>query len=371
MKVICSKELLADAIAAVQKAVSSKPTMEILDGILLEANERFKLTGNDLELGIECFVEANIEKPGSIVINSRMFGEIIRKLPHADILITLNENNIVSIECENSYFKLKGVPSEGYPSLPQIAKENSLEISQKNIRDMIRQTLFAVSDDENKPAFNGSLVESLGNEINIVSIDGYRMAVRNTKLDDSLPELDVVVPGKTLSEIVKILQPIDEKVVIYSSRSQILFDTGDCRIVSRLLEAEYLDYRNIVPKDYNTKVRVSTEEILSSAERASLISSYKASSKERDYPIKLEISDDNVIISSVTQIGSVTETVHADIDGRDIVIGFNPRYFIDSLKVIEDEEIELFFTDNIGPCIIKPLDGNKFTYMVLPVKISN
>ena len=366
MKVICSKEELFDGINIVQKAVSTKTTMPILEGILIEAEEQFKLTGNDLELGIECFVNADIREPGSIVINSRMFGEIIKKLPDSEVLIEVKENNNVIIECDNSHFELKGMPSEGYPSLPEIESEKAFIISQKEVREMIRQTLFAVSTDDKKPIFTGSLIECKDNKLTFVSIDGYRMAIRKTSREKDISTFSVVVPGKTLNEIVKILQPIDEEITIYSSQNQILFDTGNCRIVSRLLEGEYLNYRSIIPNEYETRIRANTKEMLLSIERASLITL-----DEKKYPVKFNISDEKIIISSNTEIGAVREEVGVEVNGENRNIGFNPRYFIDALRIIENEEVDMFFTTSIGPCIIKPIEGEEFIYMILPVKINN
>jgi DNA polymerase-3 subunit beta len=366
MKIICSKEELSNGISIVQKAVSTKTTMPILEGILIDVGEQFKLTGNDLELGIECFVKADIREPGSIVINSRMFGEIIKKLPDSEVLIEVKENNNVIIECNNSHFELKGMPSEGYPSIPEIESDKTFAISQKEVRDMIRQTLFAVSLEENRPIFTGSLIECKNNELTIVSIDGFRMAIRKTIRENDTSEFSVVVPGKALNEIVKILQPVDEEITIYSSPNQILFDIGNCKIVSRLLEGEYLNYRSIIPKEYETRVRANTKEMLSSIERASLITL-----DEKKFPVKFNISDENIIISSNTEIGAVREEVRVEVNGENMTVGFNPRYFIEALRVIEDEEVDMFFTTNIGPCTIRPLEADKFAYMILPVKINN
>lgn len=366
MKVICSKEHLIEGINIVQKAVSTKTTLSILEGILLEANELFKLTGNDLEIGIECYVEADIKEKGSIVLNSKMFGDIVRRLPDSEVLIEVLSNNSVIIECENSHFQLKGIPSDTYPTLPSIKKENAFFIKQKTARDMIRQTLFAVSIDENRPILTGSLLECKENNVTFVSIDGFRLALRKSKIENENQSFNVVIPGKTLNEIVKILQPVEDKISIYSTQNQILFDIGNCKVVSRLLEGEYLNYNSIIPKEFETKVRVQTKEILSSLERASLITA-----EEKKYPVKFNVLEDKIIISSNTEIGAVREEVRVDTTGNKLDIGFNPRYFIESLKVIEDEEIDIYFTSSIGPCTIRPIENNDYAYMILPVRIKN
>lgn len=366
MKVICSREKLIEGINIVQKAVSSKSTLPILEGILIEAGNEFKLTGNDLEIGIECFVEGDIREQGSIVINSKMFGDIVRRLPDSEVLVEVKNNNMVVIECENSHFEIKGLPSEGYPAVPSIIKENAFSISQKIVRDMIKQTLFAVSIDENRPILTGSLVECKDGGLTFVSIDGFRLALRQQKIEGQPVEFNVVIPGKTLNEILKILQPDHENLAIYTSSNQIMFDMGKCKVVSRLLEGEYLNYNSIIPKEFETRVTVNTKEILSSIERASLITM-----EEKKYPIKLSISDDKIIITSNTDIGTVREELRVDMKGNKLDIGFNPRYFIDALKVIEDENIEVFFTSSVGPCTIRPVDKETFAYMILPVRIKN
>lgn len=366
MKVICSRENLIDGINTVQKAVSTKTTLPILEGILVEAHDNFKLTGNDLEIGIESIIEADIRSTGAIVLNSRMFGDIIRRLPEAEVLIEVKDNNLVIIECENSHFELKGLPAAGFPAIPEIKKENALKINQKLIRDMIKQTIFAVSYDENRPILTGSLIEYKNDFLSIVSIDGYRLALRKNEVQNNNLEFNVVIPGKTLNEIVKILQPSDKEIVIYNSENQIMFDIGNCRLVSRLLEGEYLNYKGIIPQDYETKIKVNTKELLSSIERASLLTM-----EEKKYPVKFSIDDDKIIITSNTEIGAVREELRVEMEGNKLEIGFNPRYFIEALKVIEDEVINVLFTSNIGPCTLNPCDNEKYCYLILPLRSRN
>jgi len=366
MKVICSKEILQERINIVQKAVSTKTTLPILEGILLETEDKFKMTGNDLEIGIECFVEADIKEKGSIVLNSKMFGDIVRKMPEGEVLIEVKENNSVIIECENSHFELKGISAEGFPSIPDIKKENGFEISQNLIRDMVRQTVFAVSLDENRPVLTGEMIEFKNGEMVIVSIDGYRLALRKSKVEGIEQDFSVVVPGKTLNEISKILLPTDDKISIYNSENQILFDLGDCKVVSRLLDGDYLNYKSIIPTEQETKVIVNTTEILSSIERASIITM-----EDKRYPIKFVVSQDTMVISSNTDSGANREEIRVETEGKDLEIGFNPRYFIDALKAIEDDRVEICFTSAVGPCTIKPLNNDKFIYLILPIRTRN
>lgn len=366
MRVVCSKENLMEGINIVQKAVSTKTTLPILEGILLEASDKLKLTGNDLEIGIECFVEADIQAAGSVVLNSRMFGDIVRRMPDSEVLIEVKSNNMVVIDCENSHFEIKGLPPAGFPALPEIKKENAFSINQKTIREMIKQTLFAVSIDENRPILTGSLIECKENQLICVSIDGFRLALRKNSIENTSADFRVVVPGKTLNEILKILEPVDEPLTIYSSNNQILFDMGKCKVVSRLLEGEYLNYKGIIPQDHETKVNISTKELLSSIERASLITM-----EEKRYPVRFSIQDDKLVITSNTDIGAVREEIRVEMEGNKLDIGFNPRYFIDALKVIEDETVDIYFTSNVGPSTIRPLDKESFAYMILPIRTRN
>lgn len=364
MKIVCSKDNLLEGINIVQKAVSTKTTLPILEGILLEAGEEFKLTGNDLEIGIECLVEADIQRPGSVVINSRMLGEIIRRLPDAEVMLEVKENNSVVIDCEDSFFEIKGLSASGFPALPLIEKEDGLAISQKILRDMIKQTIFAVSADENRPILTGSLIECKNGNITIVSIDGFRLALRKSTYSNEAYEKNVVIPGKTLNEISKIIQPIDEVMYIYSTNNQILFDLGKCKVVSRLLEGEYLNYRGILPQDFETKIKVTTKELLASFERASLI----IASEERRYPVRINIDDEKMLITSNSEVGNVREELKIEMEGNNIDIAFNPRYFIEALRVIEEEKVYIHFTSSIGPCTVKPIEHENFAYLVLPIR---
>ena len=368
MKVICSKENLLEGINIVQKAVSAKTTLPILEGILIEAGENIKLTSNDLEIGIECCVDADVREKGSIVLNARMFGEIIRRFPDAEVMIEVKENNNVVIECENSMCEIRGLDAEGFPALPTVEKNDGIKISQKKLKDMIRQTIFAVSMDENRPMLTGSLFEYKDGRFTIVSIDGYRLAMRcldpEEEKDTENAERKLIIPGKTLNEIAKILQPVDDDLYIYAAGNQILFDMGNCIMTSRLLEGEYLNYMSIFPKDHETKIRVNTKELLSCFERASLV----ITSEERRYPVTLDISDDKMVITANTEAGNVREEMKVDMDGKKLEISFYHKFFIEALRVIDNEMIDVYFTTSLGPCTIKPLQGNDFAYLILPIR---
>ena len=361
MKVIVLKSNLLEGINTVQKAISYKATLPILEGLLLEAGEKLKLTGTDLEIGIESYVNADIQEKGSIVINSKMFGSIIRQLPDSEISIVTNINRQVIIECENSRFEIKGLSSEGYPALPGVNSENTFEIDQKTIKDMIRQTSFAVGTDENRPTLTGALVEYKNGELSIVTIDGFRMALRKNKVTGISNAFKALVPGRTLNEIGKILTTGKTSVCI--DKNKILFGLNKCKIVSRLLDGEFINYNSLLPKDTKIQVKINTKSLLESIERAALLVD-KA-------PITLDISKSRITITSMADAGQSREEVQADISGEDLKIGFNPKYFTDSLKVIDDEHIQINFTNNTGSCTITPTNGDGYTYMLLPVRLKS
>lgn len=364
MKVICKKEKLTEAINTVQRAVSTKTNYEILEGILLECTDTFKLTGNDLEIGIEYIVEADILNQGSIIINSKMFGEVVRSLPDSDILLQLEENNTLIIECEKSYFKLNGILPEGYPKIPDVQEQNKFEISQKILKEMIRQTIFSVGMDENKPILMGSLIECNNQNINMVAIDGFRIALRKNKNENNTSSFSVIVPGKTLNELAKILLPTDTKIQIYLSESQILFKFDNFKLTSRLLSGEYINYKNILPQDFELSLKIDRKNLLASLERAVLIAT-----DDKKSPVIFKILGNKVIISSNTSIGTIRDEVSVEDNKNELDIGFNPKYFIEALKVIDDEKIKISFTSAIGPCVLTPTEGNSFKYMILPIRI--
>jgi DNA polymerase-3 subunit beta len=229
---------------------------------------------------------------------------------------------------------------------------------------MIKQTIFAVSVDENRPILTGSLFEYKSGKLSIVAIDGYRLALRTINPDIAVEDRNFVIPGKTLNEISKIIQPVDDELSIYAAGNQILFEMDKCIMVSRLLEGEYLNYMGIIPKEHETKITVNAKELLACFERASLV----ITNDERRYPVKLDISDDMMVITSNTEIGNAREEIRLEMEGKKLEISFNPRYFIEALRVIENELVDIYFTTNIGPCTIKPMQDESFSYLILPIK---
>lgn len=364
MKIKVSQNSLAKCINIVQKGISSKTTLPILSGILLEAKDnKLNLVGTDLELGIESYVDCDVLEEGSIVITSRIFGEIIKKLPSLPIELTVDEDNSVHIVCGNSSFNIIGQPSVEYPQLPKIDDDISFEIPKDLLKNMIRQTVFATAQDETRPILTGALLEVKEGRASLVALDGYRLALKNVNVA-CMNSIKAVIPGKTLNEVNKILEDDDSNVKIMVASSHVLFDLGNTIIISRLLEGSFLNYKDIVRNEYKSKARVKTRDIQESIERASLLAR-----EGRNNLIKFDIIDDKMIITSNSEIGDVHEEIPIKLEGEDIKIAFNSKYILDGLKVIDSEEIVLNFVSNVNPCIINPNEDNNYTYLILPVRL--
>ena len=371
MKIVCEKENILKAINSVTKAVASKTTMPILEGILIQTNDNdIKFTTYDLEMGIEYIInEAQIIEQGATVVNSIMFSEIIRKLPDTEISISLDKNNLLIIECEGSLYKLATMNPEEFPELPKIDVENSIELEQKSLKEMIRKTIFAVSTEENRPIFTGCLFEIKNNRLNVVAVDGFRLAWKTKALKEAVKDFVAVIPGRTLNEINKILLDSFDIVKIGVNKNQALFEMENCKIVTRLLDGEFLNYSSVIPETWETRVRVNKSILQDCFERVSLISA-SSIEKEKKYPVKVTVDIGKVTISCTNQTGDAKEEIYVSTEGKNLEAGFNPKYFLDALRNIDDEEIFVDFGTSISPCIIRPVDEEgDYTYMILPIKL--
>ena len=371
MKIICYKDKILKAINSVVKAVASKTTMPILEGILIQTNDNeIKLTTYDLEIGIEYVMDCEVKEQGSTVVNAIMFSEIIRKLPDSEIYLTLNDKNLLEIECEGSLYKLATMNPEEFPELPKIEVENSIEIEQNTLKNMIRKTIFAVSTEENRPIFTGCLFEIENNKLTLVAVDGFRLALRNIYLNKETNNFSAVIPGKTLNEVNKILLDSFDMIKIGVSKNQALFEMDNCKIVTRILEGEFLNYKSVIPSNWETRIKVNKNNLQDCFERISLISSSSVE-KEKKYPVKVSVEIGKVTISCTNQTGDAKEEIYVSTEGKNIEAGFNPKYFLDSLKAIDEEEVYVELGTNISPCLIKPVDNNNYTYMILPIRLKD
>lgn len=369
MKIICEKEKIIKALNSVTKAVASKSTKPILEGILIQTNNtELKLTTYDLEIGIEYIINCEVKEEGAIVVNATMFSEIIRKLPNTDITIYVNENNLLVIECEGSLYKLATMNPTEFPELPQINIENSIEIEQNTLKEMIRKTIFAVSMEDNRPIFTGCLFEIINNKLNVVAVDGFRLAWKSKFLQKKANNFNAVIPGRILNEINKILADSIDTIKIGVAKNQALFELENCKIVTRLLDGEFLNYSSVIPETWETRVRVNKLALQNCFERISLISS-SSMEKEKKYPVKISIDIGKIIISCTNQTGDAKEEMFVSTEGKNLEAGFNPKYFLDACRSIDDEEIFLDFGTSISPCIIRPVNDGDYIYMILPIRM--
>ncbi len=365
MKLVCSRDELLEGILTAQKAVPSRTTLPILQGILLDCrDETLKLRATDLEIGIECSVNADIVDKGWVVLDSRLLGEIIRKLPPEDVEVLVVEGNIAEIKCANSSFRLQGQSGEEFPQLPQVDGERSLIIPQDLLKSVIRQVVFACAVEETRPILTGALVECISGDMVMAALDGFRLAVRNVRLEDAREDISVVVPAKALNEIQRILRDTQQGVQIKLAGNHILFGMEDTRVISRLLEGDFINYKQIIPEEYGTCIRLKNEELLESCERASLLAR-----EGKNNLIKLNITKERLEITSNAEIGDVREEILVETEGQDLEIAFNSKYLTDVLKVIEGEYLRMEFTTSVSPCIIKPEGSEDYIYLLLPVRV--
>lgn len=362
MKLFFSKSKLLQAVNIVMKAVPSKTTMSILECILIDATtDVIRFTANDMELGIETIVDGEITERGCVALDAKIFSEIIRKLPDNDVYISCDENFRTVITCEKATFNIAGKSGDDFSYLPAIEKNNYIFLSQFTLKEIIRQTIFSIADNENNKIMTGELFEVSGNELKVVSLDGHRISIRKVELKSSFQNLKVIVPGKSLIEISKILNGgIDDEVRIFVTSNHIVFEFNQTTVVSRLIEGEYFKINQMLSSDYETKVRVNKKELLDCIDRATLL--VKEGDKK---PIVVDITDGQMELRINSIVGSMKEDIDISKDGKDIVIGFNPRFLIDALKVIDDEDVTLYLVNPKAPCFIKD-ETESYIYLILP-----
>ena len=366
MKIICTKSNLAKGVSIVSKAVPSKTTMPILECILIDATtDIIRLTANDMELGIQTEIEGEILDRGMIAIDARIFSEIVRKLPDNDIVIETDDNLQTTIVCEKAKFDIAGKPGEEFSYLPVIEKEDSIEISQFTLKEMIRQTIFSISDSESNKMMTGELFEIKDNVLRVISLDGHRISIRKMELKNEVSDKKLIVPGKTLIEISKILSgEVESLVNISYTNNHIVFEFDNTIVVSRLIEGEYFKIDQMLSSDYETKLKINKKELLNCIDRATLL--IKEGDKK---PIIINIEDGQMELSIDSQIGSMKEDIDIEKEGKDIMIGFNPRFLIDALRAIGDEEIHMYLMNPKSPCFIKD-DEENYIYLILPVNFN-
>ena len=367
MKLVCSKSDLLNGVQIVSKAVPSKTTMSILECILVDATKGIiKLTANDTELGIDTVIDGQIVEKGMVALDAKIFFEIIRKLPDNDITIETDSTYKTVITCEKAKFTIIGKSGEDFSYLPVIEKNVPVIMSQFTLKEAVRQTIFSIADNDTNKIMTGELFEINNDQLRVVSLDGHRISIRKIKMKNSYEPKKVIIPGKTLNEISKILSgDADKDVSIYFTDKHALFEFDNTVVVSRLIEGEYFKIDQMLSNDYETKLKINKKEFMNCIDRATLLS------KEGDKkPIIININDNTMQLKIRSTIGSMNEEIDIEKNGRDLMIGFNPKFLIDALRVIDDETVSIYLMNAKSPCFIRD-DENNYIYLILPVNFTD
>lgn len=366
MKVVCSKESLLKSLNTVTKAVPVRTTMEVLKCIYLNASgEELILTGNDTSLGIETKEKVLVLEEGEVCVDANLFTSIIRKLPDNDISIVVNNKNEVHIQCESSNFNISGMETKDFIKLPDITVKEKVKVTEYTIKEMISQVIFSIADSNLNAAMSGVYIEVENNVIKMTTLDGHRISIRTNILKDSYSKIASIILGKTMNDLSKILTGDAEKELYISfSDNHIVFEFGNTKMVSRVIEGEYFKIDTMLKDGYETKIKINKKTFYNSLDRSTLL--VNESDKK---PVILNVTDDNINLKLKSVIGEMNEDLPLKKEGKDIKIAFNTKLLLDALKVIEDEEIELYFVRYNYPCTIKDNEG-RYIYVVLPVNFT-
>ena len=366
MKLICSKNNLQKSVNIVMKAVPSKTTMPILECILIDASAgEIKFTTNDMELGIETKVEGQILEKGIIAIDAKIFSDIVRKLPDNDVTIETNSNMQAMITCEKARFAISGKSGDDFACLPYVERQECITISQFTLKELVRQTIFSIAVNENNKMMTGELFEVNENSLKVASLDGHRISIRKVELKETYNHHKVIVPGKTLTEVSKILSgETEDEVNLFFTENHILFEFDDTVVVSRLIEGKYFNIDQMLSSDYETKVTINKKEFLDCIDRATLL--VKESDRK---PIIITITEGMMELKINSDIGSMNEEIDIEKEGKDIMIGFNPKFLMDALRVIDDETVDIYLVNSKAPCFIRNQEES-YIYLILPVNFT-
>ena len=370
MKFTCSQQSLSKALNTVSKAVTTRTTIPILKGILLKtsADGSLTLSASDLDLSIEKKIDVNVEEEGSVVVLSKLFSDIIRKLPNEQILIEEKENNTIMIKTNSSEFTIVGLPADEFPNINDVAENsNVLSFDKEIFKDMVKKTSFAASIDEAKGIIVGVLMEMEPDYVNMVALDGFRMAVAREEMKNAESK-NIIISSKIINEVNKIVSETDPEgdinIMLNDKKAVILVD--NTKVIIRLMDGEFIKYKDILPKVNKTKVEIGRAVLLESIERASLLAK-----EGKNNLIKLSIKNNLMTITSKSEEGNVKEEIIMEKTGDDLEIGFNSKYVIDVLKAVDDEQVMMEFNTSTTPCLVKPLTGNRYEYLILPVRIAS
>ena len=366
MKLVVSKSNLLSGVNTVIKAVPTRTTMAILECILIDAStNEIKLMANDMELGIETIISGEIEERGIIALDAKIFSDIVRKLPDNEVVIETDPSFKTVITCEKAKFNIIGKSGDDFSYLPFIEKNEAIVLSQFSLKEVVRQTIFSIAENDNNKIMSGELFEINENTLRVVSLDGHRISIRKITLKNNYENKKVIVPGKTLQEISKIIGgEVDKDVFIYITDNHIVFEFDQTVVVSRLIEGEYFKIEQMLSNVYETKIKINKRDLLESIDRSTLL--VKEGDKK---PIIMNIQDGTMELKINSFIGSMNEEIDIEKEGKDILIGFNPKFFIDALRVIDDEEVNIYMVNPKAPCFIKD-ENETYTYLILPVNFN-
>ena len=368
MKFSCDKHLIQSAAATAARAASAKSPIPALEGLLIQAGAGVRLTGYDLKKGIYTTIEAEVERPGSAVLNARLFTEMLRRLPDGIVTVEVDGKNAVKVKCGRSAYDFIAIDAAEYPELPEMDEAEAVSLPQKTLKAMIDETIFAVSTNESRPIHTRSLFEvSEDQTLTVVSVDGYRLALRRETVEKitGKPNFSFVVPSAALSEVEKICGESEDTATIVVGSRHVMFKAGDTMLVARRLEGEFLAYRSAIPSEYKIIMVADKRQLLNTIDRVSLIITEKQKS-----PIRCLFESDNMKIRVNTALGDASDECPMAGDGQELEIGFNNKYMMDALKAAPADNINLCMNSAISPCIITPADGkDNFLYMVLPVRL--
>lgn len=366
LKFSCEKTLLQAAVSTAGRAVATKSSIPALEGLLLEGNTNLSVSGYNMQTGIRTAFEAQIHEEGRIVLNARLFGDIIRKLPDDVVVFSADEKYLVKLTCGDSSFEILGMSADDYPELPEVDDEYGMCMEQRTLKAMINETSFAVSNNESRPVHTGSLFEINEKGLTMVSVDGFRLALRREPLEKiEGGAFRFVAPGSALREVENICADTDELMQVTLGKRHLLFEAGATQLICRRLEGEFLDYQHAIPRSNPIAVEVETKVMLESLDRVSVVISEKLKS-----PVRCVFDLDKVYLSAKTGNGEAKDVCVVKGDGKELEIGFNNRYLMDALRYAPAEKVKMELNTGISPCIIVPTDGSdNFLYMVLPVRL--
>ncbi len=366
MKITCLRTDLANAVSNVSRAVSTKASLPALEGVLIKAyGSHLNISGYNLEIGITTDIEATILNEGEIVVSAKLFLDIVRKLPEEIVSVETDDRMVTYITCGQVDYQIVGMSSVEYPDLPFFEQTDGITVNAKTLREMIRETVYAVSENTAKPIYTGSLFEIENGMLKIVAVDGYRMAIRSENVDSD-SNTEFVVPGKTQLEVLKLLTDDEENVEIIIGMRHITFKIKNYRVISRLIEGTFLDYKTTIPSETKTEVVINTRKIIDAVERMSLLNNDRIQS-----PVRCNFSDDEIRLSCISAVGRANDVVSVPIIGESVEIGFNNRYLLDALKNTDTDEVKLVLNGSLAPLIIKPVKGDCFLSIVVPMRLAN